>query len=122
MRGVRLAVMATATLAAFPVSAQQQKSTASPFDGKYGGTMNCSGGSNARFGGLTIRQGKFTHTYKTSRGAGSISCSVQIKPDGSFDNQTCDLPTTGQATVDKVEFSFKSPERLCDVHLTREKS
>jgi len=114
--------MMVALLAALPLSAQQKKPSASSFDGKYGGTMNCSGGSNSRFNGLTIRQGKFTFTYRTSRGAGTLSCPLQIKPDGSFENQDCDLPTTGRVDAEKVEFSFKSPERLCDVHLTRDKS
>jgi hypothetical protein len=119
MKVLRLALIATTMLAALPGSAQQSKRY--PFDGHYGGTMNCSG-SNSRFGGLTIRQGKFSHTYKSSRGAGSRSCALQIQSDGSFDNQDCDLPTTGKASADGVEFTFKGPERICDVHLTRDKS
>jgi hypothetical protein len=103
-------------------AAQQKQQRADPFDGHYSGTMNCSGGSNARFNGLTIRQSKFTHVYKSSRGSGSRSCSLEIKPDGSFENEACDIPTKGKAAGDSVEFSFKGPERLCDVHLTRDKS
>jgi|SRR5689334_17361966 hypothetical protein len=121
MRGLRLATIATAMLAVLPVSAQQKNAPSYPFDGHYGGTMNCSG-SNARFGGLTVRQGKFSHAYKSSRGAGTRSCSLRIQPDGSFDNQDCDLPTTGKASADGIEFSFKGPERICEVHLTRDKS
>jgi hypothetical protein len=83
--------------------------------------MNCSGGSNARFNGLTIRQGKFSHTHKSTRGAGSRGCALEIKPDGSFENQECDVPTKGRAVGDKIDFSFTSPQSICEVHLTRDK-
>ena len=98
----------------------QQKATTGKFDGKYVGSMSCAGPTNARFNGLTIRQSKFSFTFTSGRGAGSISCALQIKPDGSFDNQSCSMPTTGKVVGDKIEFRFKAPEAICDVAMTRQ--
>ena len=122
MKGWQYGVVAMAMAAAHPADAQQQKARSNQFDGKYSGTMNCSVAGNSRFNGLTVRQGKFSHTFKTSRGAGSLSCAVAIRPDGTFDNQACDLPTAGKADGGKLDFTFKSPEKICDVHLTRDAS
>lgn len=112
-------------VAAVPVSsghAQQQPKPPGPYDGKYAGAMKCVGGSNARMNGLTVRQGRFTLNFKTTRGAGTLSCTVQIKSDGTFDNQSCDLPMSGKVTGDTLQASFRSPEALCDLTITREKN
>ncbi len=72
--------------------------------------------------GLTVRLGRFIFNFKTTRGAGMLSCAVQIKSDGTFDNQSCDLPMSGKVTGDTLQASFKSPEAFCDFTVTREKS
>lgn len=102
--------------------AQQQPKPPGTYDGKYAGTMRCFGHSNARVNGLTVRQGRFVFSFKTTRGAGTLSCAVQIKSDGTFDNQACDLPMSGKVTGDTLQASFKSPDALCDFTVTREKN
>lgn len=102
--------------------AQQQPKPPLPFDGKYSGMMRCVGVANSRLNGLTIRQGRFTLTFKTTRGAGNVSCALQIAPDGSFDNQSCDLPTSGKMIGEKLEATFKSPDAICEISATRERS
>lgn len=102
--------------------AQQQPKPPGTYDGKYAGAMRCVGLANTRVNGLTIRQGRFVFSFRTSRGAGTLSCAVQIKSDGTFDNQSCDLPMSGKVTGDTLQASFKSPDALCDFTVTREKN
>lgn len=115
MHGLRWVLCGAAMLMSLPATAQQPTS----FDGRYSGSMNCSGGANTHFGGLTIKGGKFNIRFKSAKGAGFHSCNLAIMPDGSFDNQTCDLPTKGKAAGDKLEMEIRSQERICDIHLAR---
>lgn len=102
--------------------AQEQPKPPGTYDGKYAGAMRCVGLTNTRLNGLTVRQGRFIFNFKTTRGAGTLSCAVQIKSDGTFDNQSCDLPMSGKVTGDTLQASFKSPDALCDFTVTREKN
>lgn len=111
-----------ATVAVSSVRAQQQTKPPGPYDGKYVGDMRCVGVTNTRVNGLTVRQGRFTFNFKTNRGAGTASCAVQINDDGTFDNQSCNLPMSGKVTGDTLQATFKSQETLCDLTVTREKS
>jgi hypothetical protein len=124
-RSLRVCGIAVLTIPFFcnaDALAQQAPRATAPFDGKYSGTMRCVGLANSRLNGLIIRQGRFTFTFKTTRGAGSVNCALQVMSDGSFENQSCDLPTRGKVVGDKLEASFKSADAICEISATRERS
>ena len=117
------AIVVAIVVATVPASSgHAQPQPPGTYDGKYAGAMRCVGLPNSRLNGLTIRQSRFIFNFKTNRGAGTLSCAVQIKSDGTFDNQSCDLPMSGKVTGDTLQASFKSPEALCDITATREKN
>ena len=91
-----------------------------PFDGKWVGlSTQCFpvAGQN-RFNGLTIKDSKFSMRFTV--GGRTRNCNVAIGRDGTFDNQTCDVPTSGKITGDSMELNYKNEDRACKVALKRE--
>ncbi len=111
----RAACITIAVFAATAATAQQRGS----FDGKYVGLMKCFPAGRYNFNGMTIRGNKFDLYF--TFGGSRRGCSVQIKADGMFDNQACDVPMTGKITGDTIEIHFKTQDAVCDVSATREK-
>jgi hypothetical protein len=102
------------------VAWSQTKPAKVSFDGKWvGQSIQCfpATGQN-RFNGLTIKDNKFSLRF--TLGGRSQSCNVAIGPDGLFDNQSCDVPTSGKITGDRMELTYKNEDRSCKVALKRE--
>ena len=102
-------------------AAWSQSAPAAPsFDGKWvGQSIQCfpAAGQN-RFTFLTVKDNKFSLRF-TFDGRPQ-NCNVSIGRDGSFDNKTCDLPTSGKITGNAMELNYKSADRICKVSLKRE--
>jgi len=120
---VKLQILLRLSLITLALSPALAQPAAGPFDGKYEGSMRCFpvGNVTFRFGGSTIRGTTFRFNFTGTNGA-LVSCSAQIEPDGSFNNQTCDLPMKGKFSGDKLEFSFKSQTNFCDVSAVRKQA
>jgi|SRR5215470_7685173 len=106
----------SALLAATAASPQAKPS----FDGRWTGqSIQCfpAAGQN-RFTHLDVKDNKFSLRF-TFDGRPQ-TCNVSIGPDGSFDNKSCDLPTSGKITGDAMELNYKSADRICKVALKRE--
>lgn len=90
------------------------------FDGKYTGNMKCTPAGNYRFNGNTISNDQFSTTFNI--GGQAARCTLKISPDGTFSNQTCDLPTSGKIVGDKLSYSVKHQNGFCEVSAMREKN
>jgi hypothetical protein len=105
-----------------PATAQQQSDSRGQFDGTYTDAhISCiPANSNTRWGATTIRNSRIS--IGASSGARNAQgCAADVKADGSFRNDECRMPLKGKVTGDKLEFSFKHPDMICDVSATREK-
>ena len=116
---ISILVTCPAMLAA-TVAWSQAKSAKDSFDGKWvGQSPQCFPVTGqSRFNGLTIKDNKFSLRFTV--GGRSRSCNVAIGPDGSFDNQSCDVPTSGKITGDSMELTYKNEDKSCKVALKRE--
>jgi hypothetical protein len=88
-------------------------------DGKWvAETIQCfpQTGQN-RFNGLTIKDNKFSMRF--TLGGQARTCNITIAADGSFNNQSCDVPTSGKITGDSMELNYKNDDRMCKVSLKR---
>ncbi|SEP46031.1 hypothetical protein SAMN02990966_06591 [Rhodospirillales bacterium URHD0017] len=93
----------------------------SPFEGKWSAqSVQCTPAGNTRFSPMTIRGTKFTIKY--TRDGRSLACDLNIAADGSFDNKTCEAPTSGKFSGDNLNLTVQSQERICKVAFTRDKT
>jgi len=115
-------VACPALLAATAARPQAKSPAKASFDGKWVGlSTQCfpNTGQN-RFNGLTIKDNKFSLRFTV--GGRTRNCNIAISSDGSFDNQNCDVPTTGKISGDNMELNYKNEDRMCKVALKRDQS
>ena len=111
---------ACSTLLGATTAWPQAKGTKASFDGKWVGvsTQCFPNTGQARFNGLTIKDNKFSLRFTVS--GRTRNCNIAIGADGSFDNQTCEVPTSGKISGDNMELNYKNEDRMCKVALKRE--
>ena len=116
---ISILVAGPAMLAATVAWSQAQPAKVS-FDGKWvGESIQCVPATGQTpFSGLTIKDNKFSLRFTLA--GRSQSCNIAIGPDGSFDNRSCDVPTSGKITGDRMELTYRSEDRSCKVALKRE--
>jgi hypothetical protein len=109
-----------AAIAFLMAPAMAQQPPAGPFDGRYSGKMTCfpSRSPAVQLRGLNIKGSKFTFDFRYNES--HRFCPVQIKTDGTFDNQTCDVPMSGKADGKTLTIHFKTQDAICDVTAARE--
>jgi hypothetical protein len=112
---VMAAVMVVAGAMVQP-SALAQAPAANPFDGR------CFPAGNYSPGALDIKGGRFVYSSQGRQGARQ-SCPIQIQPDGTFNNQKCDVPTSGRIVGDMMEMHTVLPDgsATCDKTYKRAK-
>jgi hypothetical protein len=113
-------LIACPAILAATVAWAQAKPTKVSFDGKYTAqSIQCfpNNGQN-RFNGLTIKDNKFSLRFTLA--GQTRNCSLAIGADGSFDNQSCDVPASGKVTGDSMTLNYKNDDRMCKVALKRE--
>lgn len=72
----------------------------------------------SRFNALTVKDSKFSLRFTVD--GRTRRCSVVIGADGSFDNQSCDVPTSGKISGSNMALNYKNEDKLCKVALKRE--
>jgi hypothetical protein len=71
-----------------------------------------------RFFGVTVEGNRFTYGFNfQNRGA---SCTVEIRPNGSFANNSCEAPLTGQISGNRMTMSQRHPETFCDFEFQKQ--
>ena len=113
-----MASIAATALMVAPAMAQQPPA-AGRFDGKYGGKMTCFPAiGQAQVRGLAIKASKFMFDF-TFNDSHRV-CPVQIKPDGTFDNQKCDVPLSGKIEGKNLSIHLRTQDAICDITAARE--
>jgi hypothetical protein len=66
-----------------------------------------------------VKDNSFTLTWSADRVP--YKCIAPIGADGSFDNQTCEVPMSGKFTGDQLNLKFQTKASHCEVAATRAK-
>jgi hypothetical protein len=90
------------------------------FDGRWiGQSIRCSPVTTGKgdFTGITVNHAHFN--LATNNYSGRWNCSVDIRPDGSFENKTCPMLVSGKFSGNKVEIRFSTDKQICDAYAVR---
>ena len=91
----------------------------SAFAGRWGLTRSkCIPTTPQRFFGVTVEGNRLTYGFTFANR--TASCSVAIRPDGSFANNACEAPMSGQVSGNRMTLSQQHPEILCDFEFQRQ--
>jgi serine/threonine protein kinase/peptidoglycan hydrolase-like protein with peptidoglycan-binding domain len=105
-----------------PAPPSRAAATASPspptqaFDGIWTSQSNrCIPKGFYRFTGITVRASRFQVHF-----GASTECSVEVKPDGSFENRICSTPLWGKISGNKMDLSLNAPGLACEILFVRQ--
>jgi len=71
-----------------------------------------------RFFGVTVEGNSFSYGFAFA--SRTASCSVAIRPDGSFANNACEAPMSGQVSGNRMTLSQRHPEIICDFEFQKQ--
>ncbi len=95
----------------------------SPDAGAFAGRWSivrskCIPSTPQRFYGVTIEGNRLAYGFTFANR--TASCSVTIRPDGSFANSACEAPMSGQVSGNRMTVSQKHPEAFCDFEFQKQ--
>jgi hypothetical protein len=67
---------------------------------------------------VTVEGNRFAYGFSFANR--TASCAVTIRPDGSFANNACDAPMSGQVSGSRMTLSQRHPEIICDFEFQRQ--